>query len=54
VADTGQCEGAAAPMLRIVRTLDSFPGLFQTTAQQHVEWLAIGNAAHAKQDPLFR
>jgi hypothetical protein len=35
-------------------TLDSFPGLFQTMPQYQVELLAIGNAAHAKQDPLFR
>ena len=54
MADTGQRTGAASPMLRIVRTLDSFHGLFQTTSQHHLELLAIGNAAHAKQDPLFR
>ena len=34
--------------------LDSFPGLFQTMLQYQLELLAIGNAAHAKQDPLFR
>ena len=36
------------------RTLDSFHGLFQTTPQHQLELFAIGNAAHAKQDPLFR
>ena len=36
------------------RTLDSFPRLSQTTPQHQLQLLAIGNAAHAKQDPLFR
>ena len=34
--------------------LDSFRGLFQTMPQYQLELFAIGNAAHAKQDPLFR
>lgn len=37
-----------------MRTLDSYHGLFQTMPQTQVELFAIGNAAHAKQDPLFR
>jgi hypothetical protein len=47
-------DGRGQPPAENRRTLDSFLGLFQTTAQHQLELLAIGNAAHAKQDPLFR
>jgi hypothetical protein len=42
------------PLAKNRRTLDSFPGLSQTTPQHQLQLSAIGNAAHAKQNPLFR